>query len=160
VNWLAQREAAQSEDVQCAIGWDGLENVIADLPRLLAQLPITVNENDLTEWAAIGVMAVLIHHLENAELQTVLPIGSGADYIVQIAGGPPSHVEVSGIREADTGSHPRSRLAEKTAQVLRYNNDGFASVTTFAHGAPAQVHSYLHHVTRPPRKRRGKAKKR
>jgi hypothetical protein len=36
--------------------------------QLLAQMPLTLNAVDLTEQAAVAVMAILISHLENAQI--------------------------------------------------------------------------------------------
>jgi hypothetical protein len=103
-------------------------------------------------------MALLIHDLEGGVLQEVLQIGSGGDYFVLVKRAKkPIQVEVSGIREDLHGGPSRSRLREKTTQVLTHSKVGYASVTTFSHPAGAIVHSYLHYVRRQ-RKKKGRMK--
>jgi hypothetical protein len=73
-------------------------------------------------------------------------------------------VEVSGIREDESGGRSSARLTEKCEQVLRKCPAGFASVTTFRRLKAGVVHSYLHYVEhtgkRPSRKGWGKGRKR
>src|SRR5581483_7928324 len=56
------------------IGWSGLPDFSEDY---CAQVSRALNANDITEKAAIGVMALLIHEMEGVEILHVLPIGSG-----------------------------------------------------------------------------------
>ena len=110
-------------------------------------MPLTVNDNDLTENSAIAILALLIHDLEGGVLQSVLQIGNGGDYLVQRMGDDRFiQVEVSGIKEDSGGTLSRARLKGKTDQVLRHDDVGYVSVTTFSHEAVAEVHSYLHFV--------------
>jgi hypothetical protein len=119
----------------------------AGLPEYLdrcEQVPFVVNEDDITEQAAIGVMLLLINELEGAILTRVLQIGSGGDYLVSLSGVPePLQVEVRGIKSGSAG-RASSRLGEKRRQV---HGEGFASVTTFKYGEAEAAHSYLHFVT-------------
>lgn len=111
-------------------------------------------------------MALLVHELEGAELQSVLPIGSGSDYLVRVPGASTYiQLEVSGIRLDVGGNLSTTRLHQKSAQVLTHARVGFASVTTFSHLAGA-ARSWLHYVKRPrnqqnavkPKKTKGKKK--
>jgi hypothetical protein len=107
----------------------------------------------LTEEAAVGIAALLIHDLEGGILQSVLQIGSGGDYRLQVReASVPIQLEVSGVRMDETGSESVSRLGKKTNQVLGDARVGFVSVTTFHHGPRAVVHSYLHFVRKKGRK--------
>jgi hypothetical protein len=154
VHRVARPGTAAPVQDQRDVGWDGLARFAGDLAVQWAR---TVNSQTVTEQAAIGVMALLIHDLEGGVLQRVLPIGSGGDYFVLVRRArKPLQVETSGIREDLTGVASRSRLRQKSSQVLTHSQVGYASVTTFAHPAGPIVHSYLHYVRRPSRTRRRK----
>jgi hypothetical protein len=123
----------------------------------------TINDHRITEDAAIGVMALLIHELEGVIIREVLPIGSGGDYLMAYQQEErPIQVEVSGIREDRTGSQASARLSQKCDQVVKHSSCGFASVTTFRHGVGAEVHNYLYFVEKKTARgkpvRRGKKK--
>lgn len=128
------------------IGWAGVPPIIADARW---KWPFTKNTNDITEDAAIGVMAMLIHDLERSEVTTVLQIGSGGDYLVEFDCVASLQVECSGIRIDDTGGESRMRLKKKCGQVLSKVERGIASVTAFSHGSAGGVYSYLHYTARP-----------
>jgi hypothetical protein len=152
VDWITRPGTNPAVQVHRDVGWNGLQY----LNNVCAQLPMTVNAQTLTEQAAVGVMALLIHDLEGGVLQNVLPIGSGGDYLIlHRRGGNPIQVEVSGIRDDATGNASRARLTQKSVQVLTHSMAGYASVTTFSHPAGAIVHCYLHYV-RQGRKRGGR----
>jgi hypothetical protein len=122
------------------IGWAGLSG---HLDRC-EQVPIAMNEHDITTQAAIGVMLLLIHELEGVVQPRVLQIGSGGDYLISLSGASePVQVEVSGIKSGSAGQ-ASSRLGVKRGQV---HGAGFASVTTFEYGEAEAAHSYLHFVT-------------
>lgn len=158
VNWLRRLARGPPTQVRREVGW-------ADVPQysgaLCEQLPLTINAHTLTEKAAIGIAALLIHDLEGGSLQTVLPIGSGGDYLVRVSGDSSFiQLEVSGLREDGTGSASSARLQQKTMQVLTRARVGFVSVTTFCHGSEGIVHSYHHFVKQKSRtKARQKPKK-
>jgi hypothetical protein len=121
------------------IGWAGL----TDRLDRCEELSTILNEQRITEDAAIGVMLLLIHELEGGVLTKVLPIGSGGDYAVRLSGRPrPVQVEVSGIKTGSAGE-ASSRLSKRRGQV---RGAGFVSVTTFQHGNSGEAHSYLHFV--------------
>jgi len=153
VDWLASPGNASAHQFLRDLGWSNLQDNLPNLKKLLIQLPVTVNAQELTGQAAIAVMALLVSDLENGVLQTVLPIGSGGDYLVQKQGSHNSkQIEASGIRQAETASVSLSRLNEKKAQVLKHSEDGYASVTTFCcpgNGAETFVHSYLQYCAKP-----------
>jgi hypothetical protein len=83
VNWLRRLGRRSAERIRRRIGWSDVQEGVK---RVCEQLPYTKNAQDLTEEAAIGVAALLIHDLEEGVLQTVLPIGSGGDYLVRVSG--------------------------------------------------------------------------
>lgn len=121
------------------IGWSGL----SDLRERCEQVLGVVNEHHITEFAAIGIALLLVHELEGAVLDEVLPIGSGGDYLVKLSDRPePVQVEVSGIKEG-SASQAASRLGEKRGRI---RGAGFVSVTTFQHGESGAPHSYLHFI--------------
>jgi hypothetical protein len=122
------------------IGWAGLSELVDRCERLSD----VVNEHHITEFAAIGVMLLLIHELEGAVLTGVLRIGSGPDYLVNLSDRPePVQVEVSGIKQGSAGE-ASSRLGKRRE---RLRGAGFVSVTTFQHGESEAAHSYLHFLT-------------
>ncbi len=163
VDWLRRPGNVAATQGHRDIRWNGLPQGF--LLRC-SQYPLILNEHTLTEHAAIGVMALLVHELEGAELQSVLPIGSGSDYLVRVPGASTYiQLEVSGIRLDVGGNLSTTRLHQKSAQVLTHARVGFASVTTFSHLAGA-ARSWLHYVKRPrnqqnavkPKKTKGKKK--
>jgi hypothetical protein len=144
-------DRARFEEVR-TIGWNGTTGVSDDD---CVRLGITFNASRITEDAALAVMALLIHELEGLTVNVVLPIGSGADYILSMRKGEQSvHVEVSGFRDDESGRRSSRRLAEKCEQMLAKCPAGFASVTTFKHGKDAVLHSYLHYVEAPKKERK------
>jgi hypothetical protein len=150
VDWVKKPGKNPAQQLQRDIGWDGIANIDA----YCAQYRLAMNDHDLTEQAAIAVMALLIHNLQGGVIQRVLQIGSGGDYFVLTRRARnPDQIEVSGIRDDANGSAAKSRLSDKTDQALKHCKVGFASVTTFAHSQPPVVHSYLHFVRRRRKKR-------
>jgi hypothetical protein len=132
-------EEARWEELR-EIGWANLNEPIADCKGVRLRL----NEHDITEQAAIGVMLLLIHELERAVLTTVLQVGAGGDYLVKLSGRlKPVQVEVSGIK-IGSGGTAATRLGKKREQV---RGPGFVSVTAFQHGETVEAHSYLHFLT-------------
>jgi hypothetical protein len=157
VDWLPRPGGGPTTQEHREVGWSGLANFAGDMT---VQWNITVSPQDITEQAAIAVMALLIHDLAQGEILQVLAIGSGGDYLVQVGGlKRPIQAESSGVRSDASGSHSRARLNQKKLQVLTHCRAGFAAVTTFSHSTGDIVHSYLHYVRKKPRKRKGKRKK-
>lgn len=140
------------------IGWSNLPDHVDDCYLITSR----VNDNLITEHAAIGAMALLINELDNLIIKQLLPIGSGGDYLVGLPGESSYlQVEVSGIKTGNA-SKASSRLREKRDQI---GDNGFVSVTTFQYSNDGVPHSYLHFVTSKARARgsgktRGKGKKR
>jgi hypothetical protein len=119
------------------IGWANLPDDLADCEWVRGRL----DENTITEQAAIGVMLLLIHELEGGVMNQVLQVGDGGDYLVNFEDRPdPLQVEVSGIKTGSAGE-ASSRLGKKRGQI---RGEGFVSVTTFQHGETGEPHSYLH----------------
>jgi hypothetical protein len=140
--------------VQRELGWSGLADYSGDVA---VQWRIGVPPQDITEKAAIAVMAILIQDLAQGEVLEALRIGSGGDYLVRIRGRKrPIQAESSGIREDPSGGESRKRVNKKKVQVLQRSRAGFAAVTTFSHPQGGIVHNYLHYVKKTPRKRRRK----
>lgn len=143
VNWMS-RVGTGCQQTNREIGWSCVPREITDeCPRWIN----TINAQDITEGAAIGVMALLIHDLEQAEIVNVLQIGSGGDYLLTIKGNPQLQAESSGVHIDDKGYLSTARLTQKTQQVLTKCSAGFVSITAFSHTENQQVHSYLHYVT-------------
>jgi hypothetical protein len=150
INWIKRSSPGTECQAKRRIGWRGIPNA----EQVAAQLPWTVNNGHLTEYAACGIMALLIHALEGEKIQTVLQIGEGPDFLVCRG---PAHanasVEVSGIRQVETPGQSQYRVAEKRIQLLKSNEQGYVSVTSFSHPPGAIVHSYLHFVARHGRQK-------
>jgi len=145
VNWLATPDGVELCEERI-VSWVGAS---AGREDALVQWPVGVSSQRQTEDAAIAVTALLLHNLACAEIVKVLRIGSGGDYLVQLAGDAGlAQAESSGIRSDPTGSESKSVLNKKKAQVLKKCDSGFASVTTFLHTKSVSVHSYLHQVRR------------
>lgn len=157
VNWLPRPGSGTASQEHRGIGWAGLTDYAGDLA---VQWNITIPPQDITEQAAIAVMALLLHDLARGEIIQVLSIGSGGDYVVRVRGLKWwIQAECSGISADPNGSRSRATLKRKKAQVLTHSRAGFAGVTTFSHPQGDIVHSYLHYVCKKRRKRKGKRKK-
>ena len=152
VDWVPRPPDGAPTVIQRSVGWFGLLDSWREVCDVLHR---TINEQELTEKAAIGVMAVLISDLEGGQLETVLPIGSGGDYHVVVRRlHKPAQVECSGIREDGDGADSRNRLNKRWGQVLTKDKRGFVSVTTFSYPPGAVVHSYLHFVAKRRHRRK------
>ena len=145
VDWLSLQHNDKPQDCIVKIGWTDVPQLIMDGCETWTA---TKNAPDITEQAAIGVMALLIHHLEKAEIQCVLQIGSGGDYLLVVNGLPPMQIESSGIYEDPQGSRSSARLKDKSVQVLTNCTTGFASVVAFSHSPNRDVYCKLHYVTK------------
>lgn len=107
-------------------------------------------EVDITEKAALVVMALLIHDIAGIEIRKVVSDGTGPDYeTTGVWSGENTRIEVSGIRENKL-STARTRLHEKTEQLLANYSHGFVSVTTFSMLPDRGLHSFLHCAGTPP----------
>lgn len=112
-----------------------------------------IGETVLTETAAIVIGAAVVSEYESAEVISVLQIGSGGDFRVEVDWRKkPVQLEVSGLLRDDTpsGADTRARVGVKCRQV----GEGFVSVTAFHHQPSGTAHTVLR-FTRPP-KRKGK----
>lgn len=143
VDWLSRPGAGDPRQSVENIGWSGVPQSILDACETWT---VTRNEQAITEEAAIGVMALLVHHLESAEILRVLQIGSGGDYLLAM-NGQTVQIESSGIREDDQGYDTNARLKKKANQVLTKCPAGFASVVAFSHPPNRSVCCRLHFVT-------------
>lgn len=134
----------ESNVLSCEINLE----IISISEKDLAKIPNTTNAHDITEKAAIVIMALLVSDLEKIQISSVLQIGSGGDYIVRMKKNDREvQVEVSGI-DKGKASNSSSRLNEKSKQVLKKADAGYVSVTTFRQrcGEGDIAHSYLHYV--------------
>jgi hypothetical protein len=148
IEWVGKGTRGRATTVRHDIGWSGLQGLAEECESYL----LAVNEVDLTEQAAIAVMAILIHELEGGVIERVLQIGSGGDYLVLTTGARQhDQVEVSGVKDDTDGHATRRRLKDKSNQVLSHAARGFASVTTFSHPPGAEVRSCLHYVRKRSR---------
>jgi hypothetical protein len=112
----------------------------------LVRCPNTLNAVDITEQAAVGVMALLIHHLAGRTISSVLSIGTGADYLLKLSSDETIRVECSGVRDDPNGYETTARIKQKTEQLLSKGNEGYVSVTAFRHKVAEEVFSHLHYV--------------
>ena len=145
VDWVARPGVSASQELTRQISWTGVPKAITDEA---VKWTVTKNSHDITEEAAIGVMALLLHDLEGAKILKVLQIGSGGDYLVAIPGSPNLQAESSGIRVDPLGYLSTQRLKEKSEQVLTRCSAGFASVTAFSHSPSKDVRCQLCYVAR------------
>ncbi len=115
VSWRRRLGRGAAEQILRDIGWRDQER----RATACEQLPITRNAEDITETASIGIAALPMHDIEGGDFQTVLPIGSGGDYLVRVSGQDSFiQLEMSGLRVDETGSNAAARLSEKADQVL------------------------------------------
>lgn len=143
IDWIPRKDSSRPQQIVREIGWGSVPDHVLEIRD---KLPFTRNDHGITEDAAIGVMAILIHELENAEICRVLEIGSGGDYLVRLTEGFSPQVEVSGILKDPYGGLTRKRVREKTTQLLRNTQQGFVSVTTFEHDSERKIFFNLHFV--------------
>ena len=137
VDWVQRPGDSRSQELTREISWRDVPKLILDA---ILKWRFTKNERVVTEEAAIGVMAMLIDDLEDAEILHVLPIGSGGDYLIALRGTAVQiQAESSGILIDSQGYESTARLKEKGAQVLSKSASGFASVTAFSHSASRDV---------------------
>ena len=101
------------------ISWEG-ESVLA--------LPPGVQENVITEWAALGIAAAVVWHYAELRIVTVADIGDCFDYWVT-DGTRKAGLEVSGTISADL----RTLRRDKARQLLAnpYALDGYVTVVRF-----------------------------
>lgn len=145
VDWVARPGVGAAQELTREIGWTTVPEAITNE---VVKWRITKNSHDITEEAAIGVMALLLYDLERAEILCVLPIGSGGDYLVAIQGIPPLQAESSGIHSDPMGYLSTQRMKVKCEQVLTKCSTGFACVAAFSHSPSRDVRCKLHYVSR------------
>jgi hypothetical protein len=128
--------------------WEGL----GIRPALHSRI---VSEKRISEFAAIGMMSLLIIKLERLIIDEILPesSGIGADYVIKATDQQERfRIEVSGIRIAHHNYESETRLAQKRERLLQFNNQGFVSVTAFSHPPDGNIYSILHFVKKPGKK--------
>jgi hypothetical protein len=145
VCWVPRPGGTARQQLQLVCDWSGAEGLgIAD-----AGVCVGIPVREITEKAAIGMMALLLPRMEGFAVESVLEVGTGADY--EVMGRCPDdgcRIEVSGVQEARYPSDSSIRLTQKTEQLLGMNPRGFVSVTTFSYPPDGRLHSYLFFVFR------------
>jgi hypothetical protein len=104
VNWVHRPGDSRPETATCNVGW-------ANLPPEILQSAViwteTKNEQTITEEGAIGLIALLIHELENAKIKRVVPIDRGGDYYLELQDLTETQVECSGVKVDMHGNETR-----------------------------------------------------
>jgi hypothetical protein len=107
------------------------------------------NEKEVTERAAVAVMALLVSVLMKYRVLYILPEGVAGDWQTISETGIIYPIEVSGIAVDEDGHELSSRLSGKKRQFLRYMPErGYVSVTAFAYRTPPRVESVLRYFGR------------
>lgn len=137
VDWVRKPGGGLPQHFMREISWREVPALILDA---CLKWKSTKNNQQTTEEAAVGVLAMLIDDLENAEILSVLQIGSGGDFLITIR---ETSVEIqaecSGILVDEKGYETTQRLKDKGKQVLTKSTSGFASITTFSHSKSQEV---------------------
>jgi hypothetical protein len=93
------------------------------------QLPVAVQDNPLTEWAALGVACAVIWHYAELRLHAVAAEGDGFDYWLrqetQEFG-----LEISGTMASDLEARHREKVRQ--LQGNPYGSDGYVVVVGFS----------------------------
>ncbi len=145
VDWVSRSGTGALQELTREIAWTDVPKAITEEAKKWKK---TKNSHDITEEAAIGVMALLLHDLEGAEILEVLQQGSGGDYLLDIPGVPDMQAESSGIHTDPMGYLSTQRMKEKCEQVLTKCSTGFACVAAFSHSPSQDVRCKLHYVSR------------
>jgi len=95
----------------------------------IPQLPPAVQDNPLTEWAALGVACAVIWHYAGLRLHAVAAAGDRFDYWVR-EGTQELALEVSGTLATDLESRHWEKLLQ--LQDNPYGADGYVVVVGFA----------------------------
>jgi hypothetical protein len=95
----------------------------------ISDLPVAVQDQTVTEWAALGVACAVIWHFARLRLHATAALGDRMDYWV-LRETQEFALEISGTRTADLESLHR----EKTQQLLAnpFGADGYVVVVGFA----------------------------
>lgn len=143
IRWRMRGSTAE-ELREAILGWSGPE--VVGHPKF-AIWQFDVPDNVLTEDAAIVVSAIVIHELEGAIVTSVLQTGTGSDYHIQLRGGTASVLEVSGIKNDDTGHRSLARVRAKAEQLLARSEEGYVGVVSFRNPTDVKVTIFLYHVS-------------
>jgi hypothetical protein len=95
----------------------------------IPQLPLAIQDNPLTEWAALGVACAVIWHYAGLRLHAVAAEGDRFDYWV-MQGAQEFGLEISGTMRANLEARHREKV-----QQLRdnpYGSDGYVVAVGFA----------------------------
>jgi hypothetical protein len=92
-------------------------------------LPLAVQENPLTEWAALGVACAVIWHFGGLRLHAVAALGDGFDYWVRQETRE-FGLEVSGTLAGDLEARHRDKRRQLLANP--YGADGYVVVVDFS----------------------------
>lgn len=94
----------------------------------IPQLPLAVQDNPLTEWAALGVACAVIWHYAGLRLQAVAAAGDRFDYWVRQEAQELA-LEISGTIATDLESRHREKIQQLRANP--YGVDGYVAVVSF-----------------------------
>jgi hypothetical protein len=117
---LRDIEGETTEERQLRVTWD---------PPSVPQLPLGIQDNPLTEWAALGVACVVIWHFAGMRLHAVAAEGDRFDFW-GLQGTQEVALEISGTTTANLEDRHREKV-----QQLRdnpYGSDGYVVVVGFA----------------------------
>ncbi|MGL6074915.1 MAG: hypothetical protein ACRC8S_12205 [Fimbriiglobus sp.] len=107
------------------------------------------NEKEVTERAAVALMALLVSALMKHKVLYILPEGVAGDWQTISETGIIYPIEVSGIAVDEDGHELSSRLSGKKKQFMKYKpKRGYVSVTAFAYRTPPRVESVLRYFGR------------
>jgi hypothetical protein len=131
------------------LSWEALPT---EFMKRVRACPRNFNEGDITEGAAIVVVAGLVAEYLKAEVTSVLKIGTGSDYEMKFEDAK-FNLECSGLNNPGTKYRHTERLKDKTDQLLCTIVDfGFVGVVTFGHHNEHGLHAFLHFVSKKDKK--------
>ncbi len=94
----------------------------------IPQLPPAIQENPLTEWAALGVACAVVWHYAGLRLHAVAAEGDRVDYWV-MQGDQEFGLEISGTMAADLEARHRQKVRQLRENP--YGSDGYVVVVGF-----------------------------
>ena len=108
---------------QLRITWE-LESIL--------ELPAGVQQNVVTEWAALGIAAAVVWQYAGLRIETVAEVGSGFDFWVN-DGRRTAGLEVSGTYAADLSGRRRQKAQQLVGNP--HGVDGYVAVVRFDRAA-------------------------
>lgn len=95
----------------------------------IPQVPLAVQDNTLTEWAALAVACAVIWQYAGLRLQSVAAVGDRFDYWVREET-QEFALEISGTQATDLETRHREKVLQLRANS--YGSDGYVVVVGFA----------------------------